>query len=670
MMKLKNLLFGGLLAGLMVSCSDDFAPDQDQVLENETTTFVRLSLVNPGNTRAEYENGSAAESKINEILLTFFDGGRNYVGSTLVPVHEDNTIDVPGGLNTVERVLTVVAEVNLPEHINYPSWVIAYVNPTSESGDLKTDVLDDAMKVIRARNTVSHNPGYRTMNNSGYFNEDTGYYRFATAVDFQNQFFATEDEARDASDEESIVITVERLEAKVRFSSDLNNIEQEDFKGNSSTDGDQEYSLHFTPQAWFVNATEKRTFLIKNYRSIGDNYITGNGPDNDNGMNLNTLKGAFRVNAAAGDQRANEVNDANNLRSYWALDPTYFDDDEDNLYPDISYDVRYGTVNPSGNDKFPLLYRSYQNVMAEQNAGVSTNYATFENRVKKHEYVLENTMNRPTLQSNKAMASMSSVVLIGYYTIKNKAGNEVFNGSSNDETKAFYVRHEADAKKYIMLGDNEAKDFFLERGGSTLFVQEYDVDGNPVEGSFVPLRAAHLQKPEYGVSYNDFDLVYPKKDVAGTKLSEQWRTMQLHKGTNGQYNPNIYIYDSTLDEGNGGYRAINDADIASVNARLFSAYGVLERFSSGKAYFNVPLKHIWGVGSSSNEFDASKIVLGDYGVVRNHVYDLTINSIKGLGTGIGDITQPIVPPTENDRYFINTRLNILQWRLVSQSVDL
>lgn len=265
---------------------------------------------------------------------------------------------------------------------------------------------------------------------------------------------------------------------------------------------------------------------------------------------------------------------------------------------------------------------------------------------------------------------MSSVVLIGYYTIKNKAGNEVFNGSSNDETKAFYVRHEADAKKYIMLGDNEAKDFFLERGGSTLFVQEYDVDGNPVEGSFVPLRAAHLQKPEYGVSYNDFDLVYPKKDVAGTKLSEQWRTMQLHKGTNGQYNPNIYIYDSTLDEGNGGYRAINDADIASVNARLFSAYGVLERFSSGKAYFNVPLKHIWGVGSSSNEFDASKIVLGDYGVVRNHVYDLTINSIKGLGTGIGDITQPIVPPTENDRYFINTRLNILQWRLVSQSVDL
>lgn len=668
-MKLKYLLYGCVLAGLMTACNNDLPGEEGGVLENETTTYVRVSLINAGDTRAaEYENGSADESMIKEILLTFFDAGRNYVGRTLVTVNEDNTIQVPGSTNntTVERVLTVVAPVTLPEHINYPKYVVAYVNPTSQHHDLATDKLEDAMGITRSRSTISFN-GYRTMNNSAYFSNETGYIHYATEVDFQNQFFETMEEAQNATTA-AIEITVERVEAKVRFSSDLANISQEDYTGGSSTDADQEYTLHFTPQAWFVNATEKRSFLLKNYRSNRINFLTGNYTDVDYGMKLSDLKQAFKVNNTVrpGDKRYDEVNDAAKKRSYWAIDPTYFTSDDD-LYPDVSYDAQYGEINPTGN-VYPLLYRSYADVMEEQNKGKSTNYVKFNSGVKTHEYVLENTMSRQTLEEGDAMASMSSVVLIGYYTIKNKAGNVVFDGST-DKPQAFYVRHEADKKKYIMVSDNEAKDFFLERGGSTLYVQTIDKDGNPVKGSYEPLRAAHLKDSIYGVSYNDFELIYPSKDLAGKKLSEQWRTMQLKKN-GGVYNTKIYVYDATMNDGNGGYKNITDADIASLNTRLYSIYGVLEKFQTGKAYFNVPLKHIWGVGSTDNSFDASKVILGDYGVVRNHVYDLTVNSIKGLGTGIGDIDQPIVPPTVNDQYYINTKLRILQWRLVKQSVDL
>lgn len=677
-MKLKHLFIGGLIAGLSgftVSCSDDMMDDDSgKILPNETTTYVRVSLMGEGMSRAdaEYELGTGDESMVKEILLTFFDAGRNYVGKTLITVNEDNTIDVPGAPNTVERILTVVAPVNMPENINYPKYVIAYVNPTSAHADLATDKCEDAMKVIRQRAEVSPN-GARTMNNSMYYSSETGYVRFATEVDFKNQFYETKEEAEKAT-ASAIEITVERMEAKVRLSNAINDLHPNDFKSNSGLTGDDgevtKYTLAFVPEAWFVNGTEKRSFLLKNYRSSRVNVpLNGQFTETDFGMNLTALQDAFKVNAPETDLRYRTVNDAENLRSYWAIDPTYFTSTgTEDLYPDVSFDVQYGTINPNAT-LYPLTYRSYDSVLKEWAAHTSTNYIKYNGNAKSHEYVLENTMSYNTLNSTDALASMTSVVLLGHYVVTNGAGTVVFDGTTTDKTKSFYVRHEADSKKYVMISDTEAMDFFLERGGSTLFVQSIDKDGNRIDNTFEPLRAAHLKDSRYGVNYTDFQLVYPSADVADKKLSEQWRTMTL-KEQNKAYNPNIYVYDSSLDSGNGGYRSVAEADMTTLRKTLFSTYGVLEKFQTGKAYFNVPLKHIWGAGTSSNKFDAKNVILGDFGVVRNHIYDLTINKIEGLGTGIGEITQPIVPPTENEQYYISTRLRILQWRLVKQNVDL
>lgn len=62
---------------------------------------------------------------------------------------------------------------------------------------------------------------------------------------------------------------------------------------------------------------------------------------------------------------------------------------------------------------------------------------------------------------------------------------------------------------------------------------------------------------------------------------------------------------------------------------------------------------------------------GKYGVVRNHVYEISINSVVGLGTPVLKTDEVIVPQKpENVDTYIAAQINILSWRIVKQSVDL
>lgn len=62
---------------------------------------------------------------------------------------------------------------------------------------------------------------------------------------------------------------------------------------------------------------------------------------------------------------------------------------------------------------------------------------------------------------------------------------------------------------------------------------------------------------------------------------------------------------------------------------------------------------------------------GDYGVVRNHYYIITINSIKNLGKAVNDPDEVIVPNDEDSKsYYVAAKINVLSWKVVKQSVDL
>lgn len=104
------------------------------------------------------------------------------------------------------------------------------------------------------------------------------------------------------------------------------------------------------------------------------------------------------------------------------------------------------------------------------------------------------------------------------------------------------------------------------------------------------------------------------------------------------------------------------------------------RYNSGLMYYNIPIQHLANPKNADGSDNKKACEEGQYGVVRNHIYDLTLNSIANLGYGIFDPTEgsqwgntPIIPDdpldTEN-KYQVGVTINILSWKIVSQGVSL
>lgn len=81
----------------------------------------------------------------------------------------------------------------------------------------------------------------------------------------------------------------------------------------------------------------------------------------------------------------------------------------------------------------------------------------------------------------------------------------------------------------------------------------------------------------------------------------------------------------------------------------------------GKAYYFIPISHL--------ATNAAKV--GYYGVVRNHWYKIALKSLTGYGTPVyeeGKTIDPTMP--EDQATYLAAKINVLQWRVVSQDVNL
>lgn len=84
------------------------------------------------------------------------------------------------------------------------------------------------------------------------------------------------------------------------------------------------------------------------------------------------------------------------------------------------------------------------------------------------------------------------------------------------------------------------------------------------------------------------------------------------------------------------------------------------RSTDGATYYYTPIKHLGEAGK-----------LGEYGIVRNHSYQVTIQNIKGFGTPVYNPDQeidPMIPSDENT--YLAASIKVLSWRVVSSNVDL
>ena len=93
---------------------------------------------------------------------------------------------------------------------------------------------------------------------------------------------------------------------------------------------------------------------------------------------------------------------------------------------------------------------------------------------------------------------------------------------------------------------------------------------------------------------------------------------------------------------------------------LFNDLSDADGFKDGKMYYCVPIEHL----------NTTAGAVGNYGVVRNHWYQLTLESISGLGHAVYDPDEEIIPNYNPETYYVAARLNILSWKVVNQSVKL
>ena len=169
-----------------------------------------------------------------------------------------------------------------------------------------------------------------------------------------------------------------------------------------------------------------------------------------------------------------------------------------------------------------------------------------------------------------------------------------------------------------------------------------------VKKQFIRDFAKYCKKnaTETGVVYNPIeasDITF--KTVPGSSVVKDYEVVATLASTVGD----LYVKEGET------YNKVSKDD---VNAALAKVEAQVR--TDGATYYYTPIKHLGDAGK-----------LGEYGIVRNHSYQVTIQNIKGFGTPVYDPDKeidPMIPSDENT--YLAASIKVLSWRVVSSKVDL
>lgn len=203
---------------------------------------------------------------------------------------------------------------------------------------------------------------------------------------------------------------------------------------------------------------------------------------------------------------------------------------------------------------------------------------------------------------------------------------------------------------------------------------------------FTPKGFKDTEKTFYKIGNNtdiwkEADLKQQIKTVALTamgitKAEEQAKyDVDLTKGTNisGKAGQHLIEAANITYSGEAASSKVTDDIVNKINNKLgLSDAAGISTYLNGEAYYIARIKHFneltpWKAGEAYGT--ANDKFLGRYGVLRNNWYELSVNSVSGLGYPDVPEVKPTLPDDENDQY-INVSVKILAWAKRSQSVDL
>lgn len=663
-MKKINFLFGALAAlamgGAVTACSDD---DLDKGIDNgkveyDQTRYLSVTVCSPkegSGSRADNEEipadnpqfntGTTDENYIHELYFVFYDANKDYLDNHHISFTNNNATDngsggtIGGSDNpSINKVWTSTIPVNLTAGQNMPSYVMAFVNPITPSELVGTSI-PEVEKIMRTKVVYEHTgegeKDHYPMSNSVYYGNnpitgETNVRMIATPITTTQ----LAKEPTEAAKNPAVEIYVERYAAKINLTMAAGaiaaNANQMD---EANTPAVNDYTLKFVPEYWRPNGIDKKMYVLKHY-AISDGGVTDPDPTI---TELNTrLKWDW--------------NAPTNFRSYWSCSPSYYSA----TYPKVSDDIQDGNT-------YTLHYFSYKEIVdpstvpdADFRPSIALNDdGSFSGAF----YSRETTASSSYWQDPKGynpVAVVAGAVIVGRYELTNNK-----TGVKLDKETTFWLYGKTNGK--WNLYDTEAGILEAMVGQQNIVL---DADNNPVR------------------EINDFVVEHPAKSVRTTAdavVAGRFVALQLNvtrdaagKATNV---PTGYKYYDATKEGNDKYVAITTENVDKVNADLLTA-GYARQYGKGLCYFNIPIQHLGFTtedyqkpidaadGSTEKVFSWKTARAGSFGLVRNHVYTINIKSISGLATALRDENQPIVPPMDEQTYYISAKLNVLNWRIV------
>ena len=180
------------------------------------------------------------------------------------------------------------------------------------------------------------------------------------------------------------------------------------------------------------------------------------------------------------------------------------------------------------------------------------------------------------------------------------------------------------------------------------------------------LRIAVANSLKYTLYYKDGDSYISIEPgdlecVAGNSVEAKAYEVFFQLTTAAAKNKTWYQYSSA-----NGYVAFGTIGEGGNNAAKANEYlkdvepALL--YSNGMTYYIVDIKHLGAEDTTA-----------EYGVVRNHVYQIDINSISGYGSpvynGLSNLENPEYPEVSESSY-VAARINVLSWKVVKQGVDI
>ena len=149
--------------------------------------------------------------------------------------------------------------------------------------------------------------------------------------------------------------------------------------------------------------------------------------------------------------------------------------------------------------------------------------------------------------------------------------------------------------------------------------------------------------------------------VEGTNVGAEAYEVGFQLTTDAAKDKIWYKYSSA-----GGYEVFGNTSVEGDNADKANEY--LESvepallYARGQTYYIVDIKHL-----------GKKDTPSEYGIVRNHVYQIDIESINGYGSpvynGLSNLENPEYPEVSESSY-VAAKINVLSWKVVQQSVDI